>query len=67
MGVLKYQAMPSLRDVAHDNVLCTFTVVIDQPQTGETGVVHQGRRHGLSSVHHVQNHTLLGRRVAPSL
>jgi hypothetical protein len=25
MGQLEYQAMPSLRDVAHDGVLCTFS------------------------------------------
>ncbi len=25
MGLLEYQAMPSLRDVAHDGWLCTFT------------------------------------------
>jgi hypothetical protein len=25
MGLLEYQAMPSLRDIAHDGVLCTFT------------------------------------------
>jgi hypothetical protein len=48
MGALEYQAMPSLSDVAHDGVLCKFTVVIDQPQTGATGVVRQGRRHGPS-------------------
>jgi hypothetical protein len=24
MGLLEYQAMPSLRDVAHGGVLCTF-------------------------------------------
>ncbi len=26
MGLLEYQAMPSLRDVAHDGWLCTFTM-----------------------------------------
>jgi hypothetical protein len=25
LGLLKYQAMPSLRDLAHDGVLCTFS------------------------------------------
>jgi hypothetical protein len=25
MGLLEYRAMPSLRDVAHDGVLCTFS------------------------------------------
>jgi hypothetical protein len=25
MGLLEYQAMPSLRDVAHDGGLCTFS------------------------------------------
>jgi hypothetical protein len=24
-GLLEYQALPSLRDVAHDGVLCTFS------------------------------------------
>jgi hypothetical protein len=26
MGLLEYQAMPSLRDVVHDELLCTFTI-----------------------------------------
>jgi hypothetical protein len=26
MGLLEYQIMPSLRDVAHDGLLCTFTI-----------------------------------------
>ncbi len=26
MGLLEFQAMPSLRDVAHDGWLCTFTI-----------------------------------------
>jgi hypothetical protein len=26
MGLLEYQAMPSLRGVAHDGWLCTFTI-----------------------------------------
>ena len=26
MGILEYQAMPSLRDVAHDGWLCAFTI-----------------------------------------
>jgi hypothetical protein len=26
MGLLEYQALPSLRDVAHDGWLCTFTI-----------------------------------------
>ncbi len=33
MGLLEYQAMPSLRDVAHEGVLYTFHLVIDQPLT----------------------------------
>ncbi len=48
MGLLEYQPMPSLRDVAHDGVLCTF---------GTSGVVV---RVATWTVHHVQNHTLLG-------
>ncbi len=66
--------MASLCDVAHDDVLCTFIViVIDQPQTWTSGVV---RQQAAWAVHHVQNHTLLGhsppasqegRRVGPAL
>ncbi len=26
MGLLEYQALPTLRDVAHDGWLCTFTM-----------------------------------------
>jgi hypothetical protein len=47
MGLLEYQAMPSLRDVAHDGVLSVLSVIY-QPQTGTSGVVRQGRRHGPS-------------------
>ncbi len=42
MGLLKYQAMPSLRGVAHVGVLVHS--VIDQLQTGPA-VVRHGRRH----------------------
>jgi hypothetical protein len=72
MGLPEYQSMPSLRDVAHDGVLCTFShLVTDQPTSD---VVRQGRRHGPSI--YVQNHILLGhsppayqadRRVGPDL
>jgi hypothetical protein len=51
MGLLEYQAMPSLRDIAHAGVFCTFSKI--SPRTGESVVVRESRRHG----HHVQNHT----------
>ncbi len=51
MGLLENQVVSSLPDIAHDGVLCTFTVVIDQVQTGASGVVRQGRRHGPSKLH----------------
>jgi hypothetical protein len=57
MGLLEYRALPSLRDVAHGGVFCVH-LVIDQPQTGASGVVRQGRRHGPSIM--CQNHPLLG-------
>jgi hypothetical protein len=75
MGLLlEYEAMPSLSDVAHDGVLCTVHLVIDQPPDrgkwcGPSGQVAW-------TVHHVKNHTLLGhsppasqagRRVGPAL
>ncbi len=47
---LEYQAMPSLRYVAHDGVLCTFSKG-SAPQTGASGVVRQGRRHGDRLLH----------------
>jgi hypothetical protein len=74
MGLLEYQAMSSLRGVAHYAVLCT----LDQPQTGASGVDRQGMQVAWT-VHdsiHVQNHTLLGhsppasqagRRVGPDI
>jgi hypothetical protein len=43
MGLLEHQAMPSFRDVAHDGVLCTFSVSPGQGQV-------------MWSVHHVQSH-----------
>jgi hypothetical protein len=57
MGLLEYQAMPSLCDVAHDVVLCTFSKHIPAPDRGKwcgpSGQVAW-------TVHYVQNHTLLG-------
>jgi hypothetical protein len=43
-GLPEHQAMPFLRDVAHDGVLGTFSNI----QTGASGVVSQGLWHGLS-------------------
>ncbi len=56
MGLLEYQAMPSLRYAGHDGVLCTFS---------NRSVPDRGKWCGSSvqvawTVHHVQNHTLLG-------
>jgi hypothetical protein len=46
MGLLEYQTMPSLDDVAHDGVLCAFAFsIIDLPYTGANhhhDVVRQG-------------------------
>jgi hypothetical protein len=47
MGLLEYQAMPSLRVIAHDDVLSTFKWCGPSGQATWT-------------VHCVQNHTLLG-------
>ncbi len=49
-STIEYQSLPSLRDVAHD--FCAH-LVIDQPQTGASGVVHQGRRHGPSIMYKI--------------
>ncbi len=51
MDLLEYQAMPFLRDVAHDGVLCTF---INRSSPG------RGKWRGPSGRRHGQNHTLLG-------
>jgi hypothetical protein len=56
IGLLEYQNMPSLRDVAHAGVLCTFS---------NRSAPDRGKWYGSSgqsklTVHHVQNHTLLG-------
>ncbi len=54
MGLLEYQAMYSLRNVAHDDVLCTFSNRSDWDKwCGPFG-------QAAWIVHHVQNHTLLG-------
>jgi hypothetical protein len=72
MGLLEYQAMPSLRDVAHDGWLCTFTKEqqLEMPSArswaapvGTTGTVR--KRQAVRPVHRVQNHT--GRVLASSL
>ncbi len=56
MGLLEYKAMPSLRDVAHDGVLCTFS----NSSAPRRGQVVWPVRQAAWTVHHVQNHTLLG-------
>jgi hypothetical protein len=72
MGLLEYQAIPSLRDLAHDGVLCTFSKRSAPDQGKWCGPPGQAA----CTVHHVQNHTLLGhphpasqagRRVGPAL
>jgi hypothetical protein len=50
MDLLEYRVMPSLRDVAHDGVLCTFS---------NRSAPHPSVQ-AVWAVHHVQNHTLLG-------
>jgi hypothetical protein len=72
MGLLEYRAMPSLRDIAHDGVLCTFSN--RSVPTGACGVVRQGRRHGPSISYKITTcvgrSTLAsqaGRRVGPAL
>jgi hypothetical protein len=72
MGLLEDQAMPSLRAVTHDCVLCTF-INRSSPDRGKwCGPSGQAAW----TVPHVQNHTLLGhsspaslvgRRVGPAL
>ncbi len=52
MGLLEYQVMPSLRDVAHDGVLCTFS---NRSALNRDKWCGQGR-----TVHHIQNLTPLG-------
>jgi hypothetical protein len=72
MGLLEYQAMFSLRDVAHGGVLCTLSgrSALDRSKwCSPSGQAEW-------AVNHVQNHTLLGhfppasqvgRRVGPAL
>jgi hypothetical protein len=72
MGLLGCQAMPSSRDVACDGVLCTFSTRSASDRGKWCGLSGQVER----TVHHVQNHNLLGqsppasqsgRRVGPAL
>ncbi len=72
MGLLEYQAIPSLRDLVHDGVLCTFSNRSAPDRA--SGVVRQAG--ATWTVRHVRNHTLLGhspaasqagRRVGPAL
>jgi hypothetical protein len=46
MGLLEYQAMPSLRDAAQDGVLCTFN---NQLQTGNFYICRPEPLYGSSS------------------
>jgi hypothetical protein len=44
MGLIEYQVMPSLHDLANDGVLCTLSNR-SASDRGASGVVRQGRRH----------------------
>jgi hypothetical protein len=56
MGQLEYQAMPSLRDVAHDGVLCT----LNNRSAPDRGKWCDLSGQAARTVHHVKNHILLG-------
>ncbi len=60
MGLLDYQAMPSLRNVAHGGVLCTFS----NRSTSDRGKWCGRSGKAVLTVYHVQNHTLLGQSPA---
>ncbi len=77
MGLIEYQAMPSLRDLAHDGWLCTFTV--KQKLEITSARRSQGNRYGTEkadstahpscTISHLQGHSLAsqaGRRVGPA-
>jgi hypothetical protein len=60
MGLIEYQAMPSLRDVAHDGWLCTFTMEIPSARNWAAPIRATGtvrKRQVVRPVHHAQNHT----------
>ncbi len=64
-SILEYQVMPSLRDVAHDGLLCTFTYISAagnsiRSQLGIAPIRSTGtvlKRQAVRPVHHVQNYT----------
>jgi hypothetical protein len=56
MALLEYQNMPSLRDVAHDGVLCTFSNRAAPGWGNWCGPSGQAAW----TVHHVQNYNLRG-------
>jgi hypothetical protein len=62
MGLLEYQDLPPLRDVAHDGWLCIFTIQqqleIPSARSWAAPVRATGTA-GVRPVHHVQNHTCL--------
>ncbi len=51
MYLIEYEAFLSLSDVAHDGVLCTYSIV--SPRQGRSGPAAR-------TVHHVEKHILLG-------
>jgi hypothetical protein len=64
MGLLEYQAMPFLRDVVHNEWLCTFTIkhqlVIPSARSWASPVRATGtvrKRQAVEPVHHGQTHT----------
>ncbi len=56
MGLLEYQAMPSFQEVAHDGVLCT----ISNRSAPDVDKWCDPSGQAAWTVHHVQNHILLG-------
>jgi hypothetical protein len=56
--------MPSLRDVAHDGVLCTLSFINRSAPDRDKWPGQSGQ--AAWAVHHVQNHTLLGHSLNPA-
>jgi hypothetical protein len=75
MGLLEYQAMPSLRDVAYDGWLCMdviyYITTAGNSISSQLGRQALRKRQAVRPVHHVQNQPppagQTGRHVGPAL
>jgi hypothetical protein len=66
IGLVEYQAMPSLRDVAHDGWLCAFIISAHSLTAPDRATGTVQKRQGIWPIYQIQNHTCQVNLVQPA-